>query len=569
MIRVTLTVCGFFIAAALAPASQITGVALQELNLKERFQSLDRGSASGEISGTVVSVGGGQLLDAARVSLSGQSGAKSITTDESGSFKFVSLSAGLYNLSATRTHYLQAAYGQRQPLRPGTPIQLADGAKISDVAIQMYRGGAVNGTIEDRSRAEPIEGVLVRAMRYTWRTGSRRPVELASGTTDDRGVFRLHDLPPGEYVICGAKTSGVDSFASEPSDGRKVYATTCYPGATAIREATSINVGSGDDRHGLDFEMVRVPVGSISGIVTGSEGLPSFLLHLVSDQPIGLRLPSAKVSSGSFAFQGLPAGHYTNEARIMTTEPAAASGQGGKPLQLWADTPVDVGGSPVAGVTVALRRACSIQGHVLDAEVGAVVPFSLRVPLVATLTPVGDTQLDDRPNNLVTMVGSDHSFNITNVVPGSYVLSISGGGNSTKSAIINGRDAFDSPFEITCGQEVYSAVVTLSRTTTTLTGVVRNVALKGMPGVTVVAFAQDDRLWVPRSRHIQATVSSTSGTFGFRDLPAGAYRLVALLDVETGRWFDPKFLASLSSVGVDVLLNEGETKSQDLIGPRK
>ena len=47
-------------------------------------------------------------------------------------------------------------------------------------------------------RGEPSINTQVRAMRYTMMNGRRRASRSGGGQTDDRGIYRLHSLQPGD-----------------------------------------------------------------------------------------------------------------------------------------------------------------------------------------------------------------------------------------------------------------------------------------------------------------------------------------------------------------------------------
>ena len=156
----------------------------------------------GSISGTVVVAGSGQPARRARVGLSGGSdvgGGRSTTTDEMGRFAFNALPEGRFNLSASKAGHINGTYGQRQPGRPGTPIQLADGQRLQ-VQVQITRGGVITGTVLDEN-AEALPGTPVRALRYVMQSGQRTLQSAGSSQTDDRGVYRIYGLQPGEYLV--------------------------------------------------------------------------------------------------------------------------------------------------------------------------------------------------------------------------------------------------------------------------------------------------------------------------------------------------------------------------------
>ena len=155
----------------------------------------------GVISGTVV-VSSGQPARRARVTLSGSSevgGGRTTSTDDMGRFTFSALPEGRYNLSASKPGHIGGSYGQRQPGRPGTPIQLADGQRLQ-VQLQIVRGGVITGTVLDE-HGEGIPGTPVRALRYVMQSGTRTLQAAGAGQTDDRGVYRIFGLQAGDYVV--------------------------------------------------------------------------------------------------------------------------------------------------------------------------------------------------------------------------------------------------------------------------------------------------------------------------------------------------------------------------------
>src|SRR5262249_42950366 len=123
-------------------------------------------------------------------------------TDDRGGFTFTNLPAGEFTISASKPGYLESIFGQKRAGsgRPGTPVQLAAGQKLDHLSLQIPRGGVITGTILDE-QGDPAFGVNVRALRYAMRTGERVLQSAAGAQTDDRGIYRITGLLPGEYVI--------------------------------------------------------------------------------------------------------------------------------------------------------------------------------------------------------------------------------------------------------------------------------------------------------------------------------------------------------------------------------
>ena len=158
---------------------------------------------SGVISGLVVTDGTGTPVRRARVTLSGGEitrTPRSTVTNDEGQFGFVALPAGRYTMTASKAGYVNITYGAKRPGRPGTPIQLADGQKLEKANISLPKGSVVTGIVVDEN-GDPSPGTQVRVMRFVMRTGEKTLEQSGSDQTDDRGIYRVYGLQPGEYLV--------------------------------------------------------------------------------------------------------------------------------------------------------------------------------------------------------------------------------------------------------------------------------------------------------------------------------------------------------------------------------
>ena len=156
---------------------------------------LARGTAV--IVGQVVDAATGKGVSSAIVSIGGTRRAMS-TSD--GRFAFRALPSGSHSLSAAKSGYIGGAYGMRRPDGPNLPVVLADGERRADIVILMWRNSSITGSIVDEA-GEPVVGIQVAALRRTTVGGRRRFAQSGVGTTDDRGVYRLSRLAPGDYAV--------------------------------------------------------------------------------------------------------------------------------------------------------------------------------------------------------------------------------------------------------------------------------------------------------------------------------------------------------------------------------
>ena len=172
-----------------------------------------KGTAS--LAGAVSSVDGGRVMRRASVRLQSTSSPLSRTTvtDDRGNFEFKELPAGDFTLRASKPGYLESIYGQKHPGngRPGTPLSLKDGQRLEKIDVAIAKGGVLTGTIVD-DIGEPMFGVPVRAMRYAMRNGERSLVSAGSTTTDDRGIYRIATLVPGDYIVMATPRPDIDQI---------------------------------------------------------------------------------------------------------------------------------------------------------------------------------------------------------------------------------------------------------------------------------------------------------------------------------------------------------------------
>jgi hypothetical protein len=84
--------------------------------------------------------------------------------------------------------YADGASGRRRPLGPWQPITLADGERVGDIVVRMWKCAAITGIVTDEM-GEPVVGVGVRVFRREFAGG--RPRYIAGGRCDRRAVAHL------------------------------------------------------------------------------------------------------------------------------------------------------------------------------------------------------------------------------------------------------------------------------------------------------------------------------------------------------------------------------------------
>jgi len=582
--------------------------------------------ATASISGVVVSADVGRPVRRATVTATGSTAdirtMRSAQTDDSGAFEFTNLQPGEYTLAANKGGFVESIYGQRQPGsgRLGTPIRLAAGQQLKDLNVPLARGGVLTGIVLDEV-GDPAFGIPVRAYKWVMKSGERTLVETASGVTDDRGIYRIPALLPGEYVagvipaagelmsiklngqtefvkIIGALESRLEMSVETPvaarvRDGsgavgppKTGFARAFYPGVGQAGVATSITLGPGEERPGVDFSLQVVQLARVTGTVMSPTGpVSGAMVQLVdSSQPPGFGARTSRSgANGAFVFDAVTPGQYALTTRAApkgapqleagareAVEVFAKAADNLKAAQIgnainaaslmWAATEIAVDGRDQSDVQLLLQPGASVLGRVVT-DTGAEVAYSR---MSVGLTPIG-AQKNELGVVGPAAVDAAGRFTIKGVSPGRYRFMVMGGmpgGHSLSSAMCGGQDILDIPLEMTGAPGPADGLVTLTTKTTELTGTIQDAAGLPASAVTVIVFPSDERFWTPESRRIQGVRPATDGRYQVRNLPPGDYRLVVVSDVEAGRWFDPAFLRQLGGF-VTLTMGNGGRVVQD------
>jgi len=158
--------------------------------------------ATGVIAGVVTVDGAGTPVRRARVTANAPElrGGRSTITDDQGKFSLTALPAGRFTITASKAGYIDIPYGAKKAGRPGTPIQLAAGQKMEKANIAIPKGGVITGVVVD-DNGEPTPRAQIRVMKYVMRTGEKTLQQSGTDMTDDRGIYRVYGLLPGDYLV--------------------------------------------------------------------------------------------------------------------------------------------------------------------------------------------------------------------------------------------------------------------------------------------------------------------------------------------------------------------------------
>ena len=576
----------------------VTGLVLVAASGRARSQGVVRDTpaqpsgkpavSSGRIAGRVLGADNGRPIIRALVGLTAPElpGGRSVLTDNSGAFEFIGLPAGRYTLTASKAGYVRLSFGQRRPLQAGTPLQLGDGQDLKAVDFRLPRGSAITGHVYDES-GDPLPGAAVRAGRYQYGQGMRQLVPAGTAQTDDRGEYRVWGLNPGEYYISAiARNPGVPpgrgsaapmgpgavlrwGRGAPPADGRddldhEAYAPTYFPGVPSVNEARPVTVGLASEVTGIDFNVLLVRASRISGQVTNADGSPASAgnVNLIPEGargrnggPLGGSFGSRIQDGGAFSLANVPPGRYVLRAR--GDGPRLRDGDYVPPQ--FALLPLTVNGD-IDDLHVALGMGATISGTVTFQGSRSTQPPQVnQFRIIASLV-----DRSEMGPNSTARIEQDGTFLLVGVPAGALWLRAQAPGNwSLKSAVVDGRDTIDAPFEVGAGDKITGVDVTFTDRQSEIIGTVTDTQGLAATEYTVLAFPTDSTLWRPQARQIVTARPDQTGTFQLRGLPPGDYYVATIDPAEQGEWFEPAFLEQHRGGATRVRLGDAEVRTQN------
>jgi hypothetical protein len=383
-----------------------------------------------------------------------------VLTNANGQFVLRGLSKGSLVLTATKGGYVNATYGQRRPGGSTQPIPVNADQRINDVEIRIWKFASIGGTIVDEA-GDPVVGTRVQALMRTFVAGRRRAVPAGGASTDDRGVYRIAGLTPGDYLLAvpstqtSVPTEVMESFftGTPVSEARRielgrelgsigaaiapagsqfamkaggqtlslptgtltpsvsptatmVYPTAYYPAAATVAQSAAIALRSGEERNGIDLQLRPVRGVRVSGTLIAPDGLSgSTAVRLVvaaddeASDPIDIAATITD-AGGAFTFPAVPPGQYALRVIRLPRPPINV------------DDMTRMTTVPGGGVAIASRPALPASGPPpipADATLVAHIPVSvaerdvadLMVPLAPGPRVSGRIEFDgtiDRPS---------------------------------------------------------------------------------------------------------------------------------------------------------------------------
>ncbi len=490
----------------------------------------------------------------ARVTLESASGGRvaRVDTDTDGRFQFATLPAGSYRLVAEKSGFVPYAADLRRAFARPASFDLADGASLS-VDVEMARGAAIEGRIVTES-GDPAINVVVSAERYVYAAGQRRLGPVQQARTDDRGQYRIHTLPPGDYFVdAGPDPLDVAARATAPT----TLAHTLYPGTARIDEARSIALTIGQNVGGMDLTLSRIAVVELRGVVRQSSGQPVKSMGVRLQRvggPVGEVRGFSEPDGSTFGFGAVPPGDYWLMGVVRPSPTADFE---------YAATRLTVAGQPMINLVVTTERAAVIAGQV-DVGGGSALPANLEVVASETdfsLPPLGGTaaqpttaRVDPSGTFAFSSLFGPRQFEVRNLPPRWAVQAVT----------VDGTDVTETAVDFRPGDHPRAVRVMLTSHAASVRGVARDGNGQPVTDARVVIFPNDPNQWRGRSRLIRAVETDRQGQFVLDGLVPGTYAIAVVPYLDDGSWMDIAVLRELQAGATRLTLAADASLSIDL-----
>jgi|GEM_PF-5148704 len=345
-------------------------------------------------------------------------------TDSQGRYVLQNLPEKRVVLSAASPGYFGRAVAGGEP---ELVLDLSSDNTLERADFELFPGGVITGRITD-ALGEPLENVEVRCWRII-HAGGRHQALAPGAVTDDRGVYRVFGLEPGNYILLARPP-----FRRKPPLAASYF----FPGTAQESNAKEIEVGPGEEVTGIDLTLGDQPGYTISGKIAGADpgqikDATIFAIPISDESAaaarspnpeelnwaIGIRMMNGGVSRvderGDFLLSGLPAGEYV---LVVSARPGSVPAGMRAPITTIVRQAVDVRGN-MTGLLLHAARVARISGRVLfrKTQAGRARPEAVILQIVDRNPVVLGTRSRETAAR-----SPDYRFEFPDLLPGSYTL---------------------------------------------------------------------------------------------------------------------------------------------------
>jgi Carboxypeptidase regulatory-like domain len=469
------------------------------------------------------------------------------TSDASGKFRFEKVDPGDYFFVVKHAGFVDLFYKGAGAKAEEGMLHLKAGQEVVELELRMIPQGTAAGKVVDED-GDPVTNAMVTAEAVTYASGHRELQLRDSGSTNDRGEFRLGKLPPGRYYI-SADVLQMDFMAQAPAppkDGlpETGYVTTYFPKTTDSALAEAVDIKPGDEVPGVNIQMQKSRVVRVKGKALGADGKPltgAQIMLMNPSRPGSMRMIMLNSADGSFEMAHVVPGTYT--AMIMQMADHKMMQQ-----------PLMVPTENLSDVKLGVLAEGTVQGRVNVTGDGKIavkgLPVSLNASGEAIVMPSNAVADESGAFAMKKVVAARYEFRLSRLPAGSYL----------KSVLWNGKEKLGEPIDFSAEGSADLQVYLGTDGGAFDAKVARDD--KPSEDATVVLLPADPARRNPHTTRSEST--DAAGHVAFKDVAPGDYLAIAWEKIEEGDWFDPAVIKAAGSNAAKVTIGSKDNQHAEL-----
>lgn len=480
---------------------------------------------------------------------------------------------------------------------------VVDGTNTVTVKVRARRGGAISGKVT-YADGDPAINVRVSVMRkkdghITHFITNLNPSAIFGIQTDDRGMYRIAGLPPGEYIVSASES--IDHTGDESSQrddymgmsGVSSLVVTYYEGATKRSSASAIQVEAGQEQSEINITLAERALHTLSGTVVARRDNTPLRGAQVSinskDETSQSSLPFASPPTGvstdeqgRFTFNEIPDGVYTlaveppytdEEVEVKRDDDEQQTPTVAPPPPAQTATPkrkftrkvqdVTVSGGDLTEVAIMLSEGASVSGTV-TVEGGRPLPAESSIMLI----PVTAEHIEEAQDMASRGIQTDGTFIIDGVSTGTFypdILVSSSDQYYVKTITVNGADLTRDPLVVGDGATINDVRVVISPDAATLSGHILTGSNTPANGAQLLLIPTDQSKWRARTSYLYAG-SKEDGSYSTSGAP-GDYLIIFLRAGDQPPAVNEAWIRSRAANAQHVTLLPKEHKTMNLTAP--
>jgi hypothetical protein len=471
-------------------------------------------------------------------------------TGADGRFTIAGVAPGVYEPAPSKPGFT----GRPGPERLATahdfpPVTVEAGTPVTGLELRLIPASVIAGRVLDPD-GDPVRHAQVAAQQYAYVAGNKQLRSVHQVQTDDRGEYRMFDLPPGRYYV-HAEAMARSSRRMLPRNAQvrgalppTTLAAAFYPGVADPSRATELQAQPGEELDGIDISLAPEKRYSIRGKLPAGDPEKSRWSVRVVDRAgkMAAFQPMSLTGRDSYEIQGVAPGSYiVNGESLNPANPQE---------RLFARQPVDVIDRDVDGVDLTFSPGVRVTGAV-KVEGSAALPLG---DLIVALQPA------DFSGQQQAKVAADGTFSSPELAPGIYQVRIGGRNAYLKSVRLGDRELPERKIDT----EHLSGDVTVAIGADfgQVEGTVTDEAGKPVYNANVTLIPDPRRAdWQDR---FYSVFTLPGGRFNFASVPPGEYKAYAWLGVEQGAPQSADFRKPYEDRAVPVKVEANGRQSLDL-----